>query len=92
MTVCEVKRNDAERRAREMLKAGIKPGGTPPPRPAAQGEEDAEEAAPPDLEVIARDQIAQAIIARFQGHGMARLVDAVLKAQGYACGLAGPRA
>jgi restriction system protein len=36
-----------------------------------------------DLEEIARDQIAKLIIAKFKGHGMALLVDAILKAQGY---------
>ena len=39
---------------------------------------------PVDLEPLARDQIAKLIIARFQGHGLARLVDAILQAQGYA--------
>ena len=36
-----------------------------------------------DLEQLGRDQIAKAIIQRFKGHGMASLVDAILKAQGY---------
>jgi len=36
-----------------------------------------------DLAQVARDQIAKLIIGRFQGHGMARLVDAVLRARGY---------
>jgi restriction system protein len=36
-----------------------------------------------DLEEVARDRIAKLIQAKFTGHGMARLVDAVLRAQGY---------
>jgi len=32
-----------------------------------------------DLEEAARDQIAQLIAARFKGHGLARLVEAILK-------------
>jgi restriction system protein len=36
-----------------------------------------------DLEQLARDQIARLIIQRFKGHAMERLVEAVLKAQGY---------
>ena len=36
-----------------------------------------------DLEEAARDQLAKLIIACFKGHGMARLVRAVLDAQGY---------
>lgn len=37
-----------------------------------------------DLEESARDQIAKLISARYKGHRMAMLVEAVLKAQGYA--------
>ena len=36
-----------------------------------------------DLEVDARDGIAKLIIARFKGHGLSRLVEGILKAQGY---------
>jgi restriction system protein len=36
-----------------------------------------------DLSQIARDQIAKLILAKFKGHGMARLVNAILEAQGY---------
>jgi restriction system protein len=36
-----------------------------------------------DLEQLARDQIAKQIIAKFKGHGLARLVEAILQAQGY---------
>ena len=36
-----------------------------------------------DLEQLARDQVARLIIQRFKGHGMERLVEAVLRAQGY---------
>jgi restriction system protein len=36
-----------------------------------------------DLEELARDQIAKITVAKFKGHGLARLVEAILKAQGY---------
>ena len=36
-----------------------------------------------DLEELAHDQIAQLITSRFKGHGLTRLVEALLKAQGY---------
>ena len=36
-----------------------------------------------DLEELARDQIAQLIAARFKGHGLTRLVEGILNAQGY---------
>jgi restriction system protein len=36
-----------------------------------------------NLEELALDQIAKLITARFKGHGLTRLVEAILKAQGY---------
>lgn len=36
-----------------------------------------------DVEQSARDQITKAIQARFKGHGMAQLVEAILRAQGF---------
>ncbi|GAB7386944.1 hypothetical protein BSNK01_07800 [Bacillaceae bacterium] len=36
-----------------------------------------------DLEQYANDQIARYIIRKFKGHGMARLIEAVLKAEGF---------
>jgi restriction system protein len=54
--------------------------------PPKEGPEPSGTALPPetvDLERLARDQIAKLIIAKFKGHGMARLVEAILRAQGY---------
>lgn len=45
-----------------------------------------------DLEQLARDGIAKLIIAKFKGHGLARLVEAILKAQGYTTHLSPPGA
>jgi restriction system protein len=36
-----------------------------------------------ELEELARDQIARLILAKLKGHGLALLVDAILKAEGY---------
>jgi restriction system protein len=36
-----------------------------------------------DFERLARDEIAKLIIRKFKGHGLARLVETILKAQGY---------
>jgi restriction system protein len=82
MTICEISRNDAERRVREMVASGYRsmPGGGPAVSPMDGTEEAAEFV---DLERLARDQIAKVIIRRFKGHDMTRLVDALLKAQGY---------
>ena len=46
----------------------------------AVDDEDAEDT---DLEALAQDQISQLIAARFKGHGLTRLVEAILKSQGY---------
>jgi restriction system protein len=81
MTVCEIKRNDAERRVREMAKANWV--STPISAVARSGEIEDDESVIIELETVARDQIASQILARFKGHGMARLVDSILKAQGY---------
>jgi restriction system protein len=81
MTICQIERNDAERRVRTMKANSWKPEvpgkvSVPNPEPSDTNEE-------VDLEQLARDQIARLIIQRFKGHGMERLVEAVLKAQGY---------
>ena len=83
MTICQVSRNDAEKRVRAMEKSDWKTT-IPKPIPTVSGENEGEELEEiPDLEEIAQDQIAKLIIAKFKGHGMARLVGGILKAQGY---------
>jgi restriction system protein len=79
MTICAVKRHDAEKRVRAMLAAGFKPSQTVA---TIQSAED-EDPQTLDLERLSKDQIATLIGRKFRGHDMARLVDAVLKAQGY---------
>ena len=73
MTVCQIERNDAENRVKQLIK-----GGVPPPE---GGEPEGEEVI--DVEEYAKDQITKHINAKFKGHGLSRLVDAILKAQGY---------
>ena len=82
MTICEVSRNEAEKRIRELVASGFKamPQATAT-LPQAEGTEEGAEFV--DLERLARDQIAKVIIRRFKGHDMALLVNALLKAQGY---------
>ena len=85
LTICQIKRNNAEARltamrrndwAAEQLEAVVgskaEPGGDA---------DDLTEAT--DLEEVGNDQIAKLISARFKGHDLTRLVDAVLRAQGY---------
>jgi len=76
-TVRQIQRNNAEERVVEFL-AGKK---LAPPE-----EEVREEAAIVDIvdvEQIARDQILEYLDRKFKGHDLARLVEAVLQAQGY---------
>ena len=84
-TVYRVSRNDAEQRIHQMEKNGWKSSGTKP-NARKKAEEESMETGEglEDLGQAARDQIARLIIARFQGHDMERLVDAVLRASGYA--------
>ena len=83
MTVCQITRNDAEARVRAMQRNGWR-AVAPTPRVGGEdmGDLDAD-TGPTDIALAARDQIAKLITARFQGHGLARLVDAILRAQGY---------
>ncbi len=77
MTICKIQRNDAENRVRAIAANGWKSTGT---LVLDEGVVDGEGV---DLERLAMDQIAKLIIAKFKGHGMERLVEAILQAQGY---------
>jgi restriction system protein len=95
MTVCNISRNDAERRVAAVLAGKAdpgpavardrpkKPGGAPP---TVEPEE------VPDLGQLAHDQIVAHIQARFAGHALATLVDAVLRADGWVTKLSPPGA
>jgi restriction system protein len=92
MTVCNVSRNDAERRVTAVMAgkpdpgpsvAREKPGGAPP---TVEPEE------VPDLGQLAHDQIVAHIQTRFAGHALATLVDAVLRADGWVTKLSPPGA
>lgn len=81
MTVCRVQRNDADRRLEAIA------DGKPDPVIAARGKDplaEADDAEPgANLEELAMDQIRQTVYAKYKGHGLARIVGAVLEAQGY---------
>lgn len=83
LTICRVQRNNAEQRIAAMranswkpetIAATIKATGAPATEETAEGV---------DLEELAHDQIADLIAAHFKGHNLTRLVEAILKAQGY---------
>lgn len=82
LTICRVQRNNAEQRIADMRANGWKAETiSAATRTTASVTDEAAEDS--DLEELARDQIAQLIAARFKGHGLTRLVEAILKAQGY---------
>jgi restriction system protein len=86
MTICNVSRNDAERRVAAVLE------GKPDPGPSVAVDKVAKVApAPngvhsdtmPDLSQLAHDQIVAHIQTRFSGHALSSLVDAVLRVDGW---------
>jgi restriction system protein len=94
MTTCRITRNDAEARIRAIAANGWQSSRTgtvtvnvPQGKPAHEAEEvddiPTEDGGTVDLEQLARDSIARMIDARFKGHGLARLVESILRAQGY---------
>lgn len=83
LTICRVKRNNAEARFEAMRKNGWKPESIQAIAKSEIAAAEAEDGVEADLEEAASDQIARLISARFKGHSLTRLVEAVLKAQGY---------
>lgn len=83
MTICRIKKNNAEARINAMRANSWKPEPLTLIESPSGGTSTDEESSAADLEELARDEIAKIIVARFKGHGLARLIDAILKAQGY---------
>lgn len=78
LTVCQIKRNDAEKRIRAMLGA---PGRVSESIPTATLGDEAVE--PLDVEEYASDRVRDFVGRRFKGHALARLTSQILQAQGY---------
>lgn len=88
LTICRIQRNDAEARLKAMAANGWAAESTVAlvlPGQGAVDVSDSEDAkiVETDLEVLGNDQITRLIEARFKGHALTRLVDAILRAQGY---------
>jgi restriction system protein len=93
LTVCAISRNDAEVRVRAMAtnnwqatSASVSRASTASSTATNEQVQEVDVIngeAEVDLEELARDSIAKLIIRKFKGHGMARLVDAILRAQGF---------
>jgi restriction system protein len=82
MTICRVQRNNAEARLKAMHASGWAPeSGSNVISPiSAVGDEEAVQI---DIEDRARDEIIRLILSRFKGYDLARLVEGILRAQGY---------
>lgn len=94
MTVCNISRNGAVQRVSAVLAGKPDPGFAHLLKRGSTVEEivaDAE-VADPDLVQAAKDQIVAHIQSRFSGHALARLVDAVLVAEGWVTKLSPPGA
>ncbi len=92
LTVCRITRNDAELRVAAVLNGKPDPGlqndaGAATKQAAVQT---SAETVATDLTQAAHDQIVAQIQSRFTGHAMARLVEAVLKADGWVTRLSPP--
>ena len=82
MTICRIQRNNAEARLEAMQKNGWAPEEIADVIDSEESSSD-EEVESTNLEDLANDQIDKLIGARFKGHKLTTLVEAILKAQGY---------
>lgn len=85
MTVCNISRNNAVSRVMAVLAGKPDPGLSElPAKPSNEiVPSDDDVAALPDLAQSAHDQVVAHIQSRFKGHALSRLVDAVLRADGW---------
>ena len=85
MTVCEIRRNGAVTRFNKVLETGRDPGAASvvgESLPAPVDIDIDEQTASVDIEQLSTDRMRAFISERFTGHDLARLVEAVLNAQG----------
>lgn len=82
MTICRVQRNNAEARLKAMHASGWAPESGSSVISQTPVESD-DESVQIDIEERARDEIIRLILSRFKGYELARLVEGILRAQGY---------
>ncbi|MHC4402058.1 MAG: restriction endonuclease [Planctomycetota bacterium] len=87
MTVCQIKRNNAEERIRVVLSGKEDPL---VPTVGKAPEEPEDILSVPDLEQYAADQIRQYIARKFKGHELSHVVAQVLRAEGYQMEVSAP--
>jgi restriction system protein len=95
MTVCEIRRNDAEARLEAVLLGGADPGAELPAlkgKTATPDREDdtLEDVDQVDIEDVARDAIRIRLVETFQSHQLAELTAAILRARGLTCVVSPP--
>jgi restriction system protein len=88
MTVCQISRNNAEPRIKAVLEGKKPPASIPSVSESDQA--DVEGPVPTDIPQYAEDRIREFIEQKFKGHGLSRLVDALLKAIGYTTAFSPP--
>ena len=81
LTICRIQRNDAEARLGNMARNNWTT--ETPHSTLITTATDQDDQLTTDLQVLADDQVARFIQARFSGHAMERLVEGILRAQGY---------
>ena len=80
-TICEISRNNAAHRFAEIARTRRDPGDSSLDIQSTTASEEAEGTV--DLAELARDQIERHINSTFVGHGFTKLIDAILRADGY---------
>ena len=86
LTICQIKRNNAEERLHNMADSGWQPETTKQVLDAGsnkQADAATDELAESDLTELANNQIVSLIEAKFKGHDLTSLITAILEAQGY---------
>ena len=90
MTICRVQRNNAEERLAAMRSNGWKAESLAGASKTTSTDTELVAGEDSDFEELAHDEIVQLINARFKGHNLTRLVNAILVAQGYTTYLSPP--
>ncbi|WP_422448517.1 MULTISPECIES: restriction endonuclease [unclassified Endozoicomonas] len=89
LTICQIKRNNAEERLSKMAASGWQPESqkqiVTSVTSSTDDEDASDERVDSDLEELGHGQIIKLIEAKFKGHNLTRLVKAILEAQGYTC-------
>ena len=94
LTICRIQRNEADRRIAAMLNESrdpdIRPSIEIPKHQEADESDAVDDSGPPNINDVAHQQVLDHIRLNFPGHELARLVEGVLKAEGYFTQLSTP--